>query len=110
MCRGNLRGGGPVVPHVAGAQQGLKGSGLGGGAGFPASCGTGSVLGSGMDGWQGSQLSDPVVRLRGRYPTVCGSGAGLWPGSAQGAESPAQWSRGSADLRDRNLAGQLFLY
>jgi hypothetical protein len=34
---------------MAGAQQGLKGSGLGEGAGMPASCGTGSRLGSGAD-------------------------------------------------------------
>jgi hypothetical protein len=46
-----------VIPHVAGAQQGLKGSGLGGGAGIPTSCGTGSRLGSGADWWKGSWCS-----------------------------------------------------
>jgi hypothetical protein len=36
MGGGYLRDGCPVVPHIAGAQQGLKGGGLGvGGSGYP---------------------------------------------------------------------------
>jgi hypothetical protein len=46
--QGSLRGGDPVVPCVAGAQQGLKGGGLG--AGVLASCGTSSELGSSAAG------------------------------------------------------------
>jgi hypothetical protein len=91
----SLRGGGPVIPPVAGAQEGLKGSGLGEGAGIPSSCGTSSRLWSGMDGWWGSWCSwiwwcgpgadilawcGPggwrLVQLRGRFPI----GANLaWP-------------------------------
>jgi hypothetical protein len=40
--------------------------------------------------------------LRGGYPAMCESGAGLWPGTAQGAESLAEQSRGSADLQGRD--------
>jgi hypothetical protein len=54
MGGGSPRGRGPVIPHVAGAQQGLKGGELRGGEGIPASCGTGSRLGSGVDRWRGS--------------------------------------------------------
>jgi hypothetical protein len=52
-------GGAPVIPHgagawqglIAGTQQGLKGGELWGrGASIPVTCGTGSGLGSGMDG------------------------------------------------------------
>jgi hypothetical protein len=53
MGGGSPRGRGSVVPHTSVAQQGLKGSKLGeGGAGIPASCGTGSGLGSCTDRWQ----------------------------------------------------------
>jgi hypothetical protein len=49
------RDGGPVVPRVAGAQHGLKGGGLGWGAGIPVSCRTGSGLGVRHFRGQGSQ-------------------------------------------------------
>jgi hypothetical protein len=39
------RGRGPIVPHIAGAQQGLKSNGV-----VPASCGTDSRLGSRKSG------------------------------------------------------------
>jgi hypothetical protein len=102
---------------VAGAQQGLKGSGLQGGAGIPASCGTGSRLGSGADWWRDPGGHGSVAWPRGRYSgvvwpawlrdgylVVCGSGAELWPGAARGAESPAEQSSSSADLWGRDLA------
>jgi hypothetical protein len=40
----------------------------------------------------------------GRASRVCGSGTELWPGAARGAESPAERSSGSADLRGGDLA------
>jgi hypothetical protein len=38
------------------------------------------------------------VWLRGENPAVCGSGTGLWPGTAQRVESLAEQSSSSADL------------
>jgi hypothetical protein len=83
MGGGSLKGRGPVTPRIAGVQQRLKGGGLGRGADILGSCGTSSRLGSNADGWWGSQWSwcDPM-QLRGGYPAVCGSSAGLWPGTA----------------------------
>jgi hypothetical protein len=49
------------------------------------------------------------ARLRDGYPAVCGSGTELWPGTAPGVESPAEWSSGSADLWGGDLAGRQFL-
>jgi hypothetical protein len=100
---------------MAGAQQGLKGSGLGEGAGMPASCGTGSRLwrrlwrdlgGHGSVAWPRGRYSCVVwpAWLRDGYPIVCGSGAELWPSAARGAESPAEQSSSSADLRGGDLA------
>jgi hypothetical protein len=123
------RGGGLVIPCMAGVQQGLKGSGLGGRGGYPGKL---------WDRLQAGVLCRLVVRIlvvvvlraqpRGRYsgmvwvwqleasvgrvvyPTVCGSGTGLWPGTAQGAESRAEQSIGSADLCGGDLACQLLFY
>jgi hypothetical protein len=53
---------------------------------------------------------DPAAWPRGRYPAMCGSGAGLWPGIALGAESLGEWSSSSVDLWGRDLAGRLFFY
>jgi hypothetical protein len=47
---------------------------------------------------------------KGGDPTKHGSGAGLWPRAARGAESLAEWSSGFAGLWGRDLAGQLFFY
>jgi hypothetical protein len=41
---------------------------------------------------------------------VCGSGAGLWPSTACGVESLAEWSSSSADIQGGDLAGQLIFY
>jgi hypothetical protein len=38
------------------------------------------------------------AQLMDRYPALCGSGTELWPGTARGVESPAEWSSGSVDL------------
>jgi hypothetical protein len=82
MGGGSLRGGGPVVPCIAGAQQGLKGSGLVGEGWYPGYLW--DQLQAGV--WRGLVVGilvvvDLVVQLRGRYPAMCGSGAGLWLGS-----------------------------
>jgi hypothetical protein len=47
---------------------------------------------------------------RGKNPVGRGSGAGLWPGTAQGADSPAEWSSSSAELWGEDLAGWLFFF
>jgi hypothetical protein len=108
--RGCPRRRGLVIPQVAGAQQGLKGGGPGAGAGmYP-----GELWDQLLAGVRCGQVAgipvvlDPMAWLRGGYPGVCGSGLGLWPGTVQGAKSPAEWSSSSADLWGRDLAGQLF--
>jgi hypothetical protein len=59
----------------------------------------------------------PAARPRSGYSSMVwpvqlrdGSRTELWPGTARGAESLAEWSSGSADLLGRDLAGLLFLY
>jgi hypothetical protein len=87
--------------------------GSGGGAGIPASCGTGSRLGPAQTGGGdpgGRVVVDLAAKPRGGYSCMCGSGTELWPGAAREAESPAEWSSASADLRGGDLAGPLFLY
>jgi hypothetical protein len=109
------RGRSMFIPRAAGAQQGLKGGGLGGTC-ILASCGIGSGLawtGGGDPGGHGSGgRAEGCVFWRGvgreaggMGILACGSGAGLWPGAARGGESPAEWSSGSADLRGVDLAG-----
>jgi hypothetical protein len=111
------RGGVPLVPCVAEAQQGLQCSGLGG-RGGSVSCGTSSRLGSGAEWWRGSQWSwiwrhDRGVtilvlcgsvgwrpaRLRDGYPTVCGSGTQLWPGAALWTYRTGIWQAGCSFIR-----------
>jgi hypothetical protein len=48
------------------------------------------------------------MQLRGGYSAMCGSGVGLWPGTAQGLESLAEWSSSSLYLCGRDLAVQVF--
>jgi hypothetical protein len=118
LMDGSPRGRGLVVPRVAGAQQGLKGSGLGVGEqvfwrALELAPGWGLVwMGGGDPGGRGSggvvegQISWCVVGLgaggqhglRGRDSALRGSGARLWPGAACGVESLAEWSSSSADL------------
>jgi hypothetical protein len=95
------RGEGPVVPHVTGAQQGLKGSGLVWG-GSAMSCGTSSSWGlaqtcgrfPGGRGFRGT-AEGPVFRHgvglgggwrpvwpRDGYPAMCESRTEVWPGAA----------------------------
>jgi hypothetical protein len=118
-------GGDPVIPCMAGAQQGLMGSGLRGRSGYP------SKLWDGFQavGWHRLVARIPVVVdlaawPRGRYSGVVWvwqleagaaegwvshhvrSGTELWPGTVWGAE----WSSGSAHLWGGDLAGQLFFY
>jgi hypothetical protein len=104
---------------MAGAQQGLKGSGLvGGGGARPVSL---RAVGP-APGWDpggrgsGGTAKERVFRhgvvraAEGRASRVCGSRTELWPGAAPGADSPAEQSSGFADLWGRDLAGQVFLY
>jgi hypothetical protein len=70
-----------------------------------------------VQGWGPVQLRDGnpggawIQRgSRGGDPTMHVSSAGLWPGAAQGPESPAEWCSGSAGLRGGDLAVQLFFY
>jgi hypothetical protein len=80
---GGVQGGaGPVVSHIAGAQQGLKGGGLRG-IGVPVNCRTSSGLGSGASGgWGIPVVLDLAAWPRSEYPGVVWVwfGAGGWPG------------------------------
>jgi hypothetical protein len=129
---GSLRGKGPVIPPIVGAQQDLKGGGLKGRLFL-------WVVGP-AQGWGAtSQVAGiPVVvdlvqgcgmvQARGRYPGVvwvwCSprGGAERWVSrrvwvqhgavawcTLRGGE-PAEWSCSSAGLWGRDLAGRLFFY
>jgi hypothetical protein len=65
-----------------------------------------------MVAWSSGGYSGVVwlAQFRDGYHAMCGSGTELWPGTAGGAESPAEWSSGCADLQGGDLAGRLFLY
>jgi hypothetical protein len=89
MGRGSPRGGGLVIPQVAGSQAGPEGWWLGGLSHW--------AVGLAPDGWWwGSPWSWIWYAPRGRDPAICGSGAGLWPGTAWGAES---WQKGAVALQ-----------
>jgi hypothetical protein len=102
-----------------GAQQGLKGSGLRERGRYPrelwdwllAGVWHRLVVGSWWS-WPRGGYSGMVwpVQLRDGDSAMCGSGTELGPGTAGGAESLAERSSSSADLRGRDLAGRLFLY
>jgi hypothetical protein len=109
---------------MAGAQQGLKGSGVRGRDRYPGELWdqlqagvwrrlvAGILVVVGLAAWPRGGYSGVVCSawLRDGYPAMCGTGTELWPGTAQGMESPAELSSGSADLWGRDLAGRLFFY
>jgi hypothetical protein len=84
-------GGGLVLPRVAGAQQGLKGSGLGGRGRYPGElwdrlqAGVHHRLVAGIP-----VVVDPVAQLRGVYSSVAWV-RGLEAGSAEGWVSRHVW-------------------
>jgi hypothetical protein len=66
-----------VVPCVAGAQQGLKGSGLRGRVGYPGELWDRSRLGPAQTGGGDPDGCGSSGTVEWRVPTVCGSGMGL---------------------------------
>jgi hypothetical protein len=97
------QGGAPVIPHEAGARRGLVGvESEGPGSGHPThSCGSAGPEGwwawgrvswravGPAPGWVPERPGDRYPSgawiqrgLRGGYPSVCGSGVGLWPSAA----------------------------